>query len=122
MFTYDDVDPNEGKALVYLGSAVGLRLTADWTAEGDQAGAHFGDSVGTAGDVNGDGYADIIIGAYGYDSPEENEGRAFVYHGSPAGPSLTADWTAESNQLDALFGSSVGTAGTSTATGTPMSS
>ena len=69
------------------------RITSpSWTAqEGDQANATFGDSVGTAGDVNGDGYSDVIIGARAYDSGQTNEGRAFVYHGSATGLSLTAD-------------------------------
>jgi hypothetical protein len=82
-----------------------------WTAEGDQAGARFGLSVSTAGDVNGDGFADVIVGAPGYDNGEEDEGRAYVYHGSAAGLSDTAAWTAESDQAEAGFGGSVSTAG-----------
>ena len=42
-------------------------------------------SVGTAGDVNGDGYADVIVGVPNYDEGQEDEGRAYVYHGSTAG-------------------------------------
>jgi hypothetical protein len=41
--------------------------------------------VSAAGDVNDDGFADAIIGANQYDSPEMNGGRALVYLGAPAG-------------------------------------
>ncbi len=108
---YDNGEPNEGRAFVYYGSNSGLTTPAAWTAESDQANAYFGSSVGTAGDVNNDGYDDVIVGAYTYDNGEPNEGRAFVYHGSNTGLSATANWTAESDQADALFGFSVGPAG-----------
>ncbi len=102
---------DEGRAYVYNGSAAGLLATPSWQAEGNQVSAMFGYSVGTAGDVNGDGYADVIVGAPWYASPEEREGRAHVYHGSASGPSLTASWTGESDQASAYFGWAVGTAG-----------
>lgn len=58
--------------------------------------------MGTAGDVNGDGYAEVIVGAWLYDNGEINEGRAFVYHGSSTELTAgSADWTAESDQADA---------------------
>ena len=79
--------------------------------EPNQGSAFFGYSVSTAGDVNWDGYSDVIVGAYGYDNGESNEGRAFVYHGSSTGLSTTLDWTGESNQANACFGISVSTAG-----------
>ena len=108
---YDNGETDEGRAFVYHGSATGLSAAADWTAESNQAGANFGHSVGTTGDVNGDGYSDVIVGAFFYENGEAFEGRAFVYHGSATGLSLTAGWTAESNQASAGFGISVGTAG-----------
>ncbi|MDO9042258.1 MAG: integrin alpha, partial [Desulfocapsaceae bacterium] len=108
---YDSGQSNEGRTFVYHGSATGLATTAAWTAESDQAEAYFGWSVSTAGDVNGDGYSDVIVGARGYSNGEANEGRAFVYHGSATGLSPTAAWTAESDQAYASFGSSVSTAG-----------
>jgi hypothetical protein len=108
---YDDGQTNEGRAFVYHGSAAGLSTTSAWTAEGDQEGACFGISVGTAGDVNGDGYADVVVGAHGYDDGQTNEGRAFVYHGSVTGLSSNSAWTVEGDQDYAQFGYSVGTAG-----------
>lgn len=70
-----------------------LLTTPNWTAEGNQADAWFGFSVSTAGDVNGDGYADVV-GAHFYNysyGGATDAGRAFVYHGSAAGLSATAD-------------------------------
>jgi hypothetical protein len=105
-----------GAAYVYYGSATGLgpngTLTnADWSAVGTQANEGFGNTVDTARDVNGDGYSDVIVGAPFYSSTEAQEGSAFVYHGSASGLSTTANWTAESNQAGAQFGTSVRSAG-----------
>jgi hypothetical protein len=110
-YQYDDGEIDEGRAHVYLGSATGLSPTPAWTAESNQADARFGYSVATAGDVNGDGYSDIIIGAHRFDNGQTDEGRAFVYHGSPSGLGASPAWTAESNQGSANFGNSVATAG-----------
>ncbi|MCP4709599.1 MAG: hypothetical protein GY869_13310, partial [Planctomycetes bacterium] len=108
---YDNPDINEGKAFVYHGSALGLNTSADWTTEGNLVSAYFGCSVGTAGDVDNDGYSDVIVGAYRYSNGQADEGRVFVYHGSATGLNLTADWSAESDQNEAYFGRAVGTAG-----------
>ena len=78
-----------------------LLTSPSWTAESDQALAYFGCSVSTAGDVNGDGFSDVIVGAYKYDDGQYDEGRAYVYQGSPQGLSQTAAWTAESDQAEA---------------------
>jgi len=108
---FDDGEFNEGAAFVYFGSASGPSTAADWQAESNKASAEFGTSVAGAGDVNGDGYADMIIGARVFDNGESDEGAAFVYYGSASGPSIAADWQAESNKADTEFGSSVAGAG-----------
>jgi hypothetical protein len=110
-YSFDNGETDEGRAFLYLGSASGLGLTPAWTAESDQANAVFGNSVSSAGDVNGDGYSDVVVGAYQFDNGQNNEGRVFLYLGSASGLSLTPAWTAESNQADAWFGESVATAG-----------
>ena len=40
--------------------------------------------------MNGDGYADVIVGAYGYDAGETDEGAAFVFHGNSFGRPVLA--------------------------------
>ncbi|MDR9866073.1 integrin alpha, partial [Pseudomonas baetica] len=85
-------------------------------SESNQADAQFGWSVATAGDVNADGFSDVIVGSRHYNNPESREGRAFVWLGSaaglgPNGTPVNADWSAESNQANAWYASAVATAG-----------
>lgn len=88
----------EGKVEIYLGSAAGISTTAQITMEGGQAGAQFGFSVDGAGDVDGDGYDDVIVGAYLYDfsldipgvdtlagNVDRDEGAFFIFYGSGSG-------------------------------------
>jgi hypothetical protein len=110
-YDFTNNQTEEGLVQVYLGSSSGLSLTPDWTVEGDQAECFFGISVSSAGDVNGDGYDDIIIGASRYDHPMANEGRAYVYQGSAGGLQASHSWLVEGNQVGAHLGQSVCRAG-----------
>jgi hypothetical protein len=80
----------EYSAYVYLGSRSGLAtastaLNNPWTCgELDCVEPPFGQSVASAGDVNGDGYADLVVGA---------EYSAYVYLGGPTGISTTSATT-----------------------------
>ena len=95
---------------VPVGGAVAL-AAAPWMTSADRAAACYGTAVATAGDVNGDGYDDILVGAPGPETDEQGRGRVFVYHGSASGLSTTANWRAERNQAHAVFGTSVASAG-----------
>ncbi len=101
----------EGRATVHLGSATGPAAAPSWSMEGNQADANFGHVVASAGDVNGDGYGDVIIGAPYYDNGQVDEGRAYVFLGSPAGLSAAPAWTFESDRTGARLGWSVASAG-----------
>jgi len=115
---YDNPEDGEGTVFVWYGSASGLGpegnpTNADWRAESNQASSRFGNSVGS-GDFNGDGYDDVIVGAYYYNNGQPVEGMVFVWYGSatglgPDGNPTNADWKAESNQTGgAELGCSVG--------------
>jgi len=108
---YSNGEQHEGRAYLYYGSPAGLGDTPAWHTESNQTDAHFGSSSGTAGDVDGDGYDDVIIGARYYDHGQTNEGQVYVYHGSASGLSTTPAWTAEGDLANINFGYTVGTAG-----------
>ncbi len=104
-------DSDIGKAWVYFGSSSGLSTTADWTVTGETAGDKFGVSVGNAGDVDDDGYDDILVGAQHVDNGSTDEGKVYLYYGSSTGPGTTADWTFEPDAHDKYLGTSVRSAG-----------
>ncbi len=101
----------EGGAWVYLGRPDRIITSPDWYAYGGQASAHFGFSVAGAGDVNGDGYSDVIVGAPDYADGQAGEGGVWTYYGSVNGLFDTAAWHREAGQADAFYGFSVSTAG-----------
>ncbi len=108
---YDNGQSDEGRAYLFRGSGAGPWRTPSWTAECDQNDAYFGNSVSTAGDVNGDGYSDVIVGALGFNGPYGDGGRAFLYLGSPAGLSVSPSWTADGDYYSVNLGQSVSSAG-----------
>jgi len=107
----DSGGSNAGKAYLYYGSFFGLSTTHDWAVQGEAADDQFGYSVASAGDVNRDGYADVIVGAYKNDSGGSNAGKAYVYHGSSSGLSTTPDWTDLGKAAYEYFGYCVASAG-----------
>ncbi|MBD3241991.1 MAG: hypothetical protein GF331_15485 [Chitinivibrionales bacterium] len=104
---------NEGAAFLFYGASGSdvLSGVSAWSVEGDGQEIYLGISVAGAGDVNGDGFADLLIGARGYSDPETNEGAVFVFHGSSTGPGATPVQIIEQNQENASFGTAVSSAG-----------
>jgi hypothetical protein len=99
-----------GRAYVYFGSAAGLSRTAATTLTGPSTpGSEFGISVASAGDVNRDGYADVLVGA---DRDAFGAGRVYLYLGSASGLSTTPVATlAGSGDSSGYFGNAVASAG-----------
>ena len=101
----------EGAAFLYLGSASGLPTTASWSVVGGQGLAYLGRSVAAAGDVNADGYSDVLIGADSWDGALVDQGQVQLFIGSGGGLASLPTWTAEGEQIQAYFGRSVAGAG-----------
>jgi hypothetical protein len=108
---YADGQENEGRAYLFLGTSSGLADVASWSFESDLEQARAGTSVASAGNVNGDLYHDVIVGAPRYSNGQTDEGRAWVFLGSPFGVTSTPHATLEIDLVDARFGESVSTAG-----------
>src|SRR5439155_1653762 len=104
-----------GKAYVFLGSGSGLTTGPSWQMVGaSQASAKFGWSVAGAGDVNRDGFGDVIVGAHLYDSDGgvADMGKAYVFLGSTTGLTTGSAWQMlGANAVNGMFGISVSRAG-----------
>ncbi len=100
-----------GRLYAYYGSGSYPYAELAWTAEGIRGADHFASAVSTAGDVNGDGYSDVLVGAWGHDEPGRiNAGRVYLYHGAAAGVVTTPAWE-DTGTAEDYFGSSVASAG-----------
>ena len=106
-FRYPEI-ASLGRAYLYFGGpAIDTAADLVIAAPAGDTG-WFGISVASAGDFNGDGYPDFIVGAQQSGYP----GKAFVYYGGPtldATPDLTL--IGESTGSMTMFGASVASAG-----------
>ena len=59
----------------------GLSSTDGFILQGDVAGDELGESVSGAGDINNDGYDDLIVGARFGDDGGEDAGEAYIIYG-----------------------------------------
>ncbi len=98
-FRDDNGGPDSGSARVFSG----VDGSALFTLNGSGFRALFGGAVSGAGDVNNDGFADLVIGATG----ARDSGSAFVYSGADG--SLLFDFS--EGRPNAKFGNSVSEAG-----------
>jgi FG-GAP repeat/FlgD Ig-like domain len=106
---------NQGEVLVFLGGPSGFASTPAWSAVGATSQARFGTAV-ALGDVNGDGYADVLAGAPQESHGQTNEGRVYLWLGHAAGlgsngTSSNAVQTSELDVANANFGASIAVIG-----------
>lgn len=95
---------NDGKVWLFLGTSAGLKPQPAWTAHGVRGHGRFGASLAFLGDLNGDGFGDVAIGAPGTDRGQTTTGQVFVYFGSPRGLPDQPAWLLTGEQKAAGFG------------------
>ena len=104
----------KGKAYLILGKANGWTKNmtldhADAAFVGENDGDHAGYSVASAGDVNGDGKADILIGAPGNGDGGANAGKAYLLLGRATWPALLGLSDADASFVGSGSGERAGT-------------
>jgi hypothetical protein len=126
---FDAADTNSGRVYVVYGPAVlGTDEDPEETAEysfgdadavidGNQRSAYLGYEVHTSTDFDGDGYDDLLTSAYyadADDSPDGNEGQAYLFVGpvtgtmEPSDADLTLSGEGETDLLGQYFLSGLG--------------
>ncbi len=116
-----DVTP--GRVLVFLGGpegltdrtfggAGGLSDLANHILTGLADDARFGEALSSGGDVDGDGFSDLLIGAPGYSLDElSGAGRAVVVFGDDSAPLGLMSWEVSGVSSGDGLGSSVAAIG-----------
>ena len=105
----------EGWVGLFLGSAAGPQSAPAWQVVGENKGGEFGGAVDFAGDVDNNGYDDILVGAANFtgESPSDQagEGAVFLYYVTESGPEAAASWKVEGELQAARLGAAVAGAG-----------
>lgn len=92
-----------GAVEVFYGSRKGPAKTAAWRYEGTMDWAQVGSSPVVA-DVNGDGWPDLVVGAYNQTGAMPNNGAVLVFLGSAKGLPATPSQVLEGPSSNSFFG------------------
>ena len=111
----DDHGYDSGGAYVVLGKSLGVPRTldlsnADYRLLGEDAYDYAGSTVSDAGDVDGDGLGDILVGALKYDGRFDYQGAAYLVLGSSLGERRTLELSQACRMVGRFEGDHAGAA------------
>ncbi len=92
---------------VFYGRAEGPRSTPDAVLRPPETALNFGSTLAGVGDIDGDGWADLAVGA----PIGTVAGRVYLYRGGPAGIDGTTPYALRSPEATSRFGAALGSRG-----------
>lgn len=90
---------------IYFGTSLGFNGTADQRILSTVQGKMFGHTIDFIGDVNGDGFDDMMFSEVYNGTSQFQAGKMWLYHGSSAGiHSVVPNWTKTGDVPNAMLG------------------
>ena len=93
-----------GRSFIYYGSSTGLNTSYGWSNRGQSNDDRYGSDFVVDQDFNGDGYADLAVGAYNDDPNGSNSGSVFIYPGSASGILSSSTMTVDGSNSEDYYG------------------
>ena len=93
-----------GGVLLFLGSRHGLGSEPASVLISDTPGSGFGNRVAAAGDINHDGFGDVLVSEHNWNGEHRNQGRALLYLGGPHGLGARPSQALVGDPISGAFG------------------
>jgi tRNA A-37 threonylcarbamoyl transferase component Bud32 len=93
-----------GRALLYRGVPEGLARVPQVLCEGTTQGERLGEIIGCPGDVNGDGWPDVLVGTMFYAEGSRNMGEMRLLLGGPHGLATRESWRVQGDHDYSAYG------------------
>lgn len=100
-----------GPTAVYLGTTDGLSRTSAWSRAGSPLTSSEGDNLGPVGDVDGDGWNDVLAWDSDPGVIPGSQGGAHLFRGGPGGLASAPSWTVRMFSAPQRLGRFVAAAG-----------
>lgn len=95
--------PSSGAVYGFYGSSSSLPAEPSWSTTGSGFWVGRGQTVACAGDVDGDGYGDLLVADANF-NPTHEKGRVTLFRGSADGLGPTPAWRRSGNEIGDDYG------------------